>query len=190
MTVNPGLETLLADFARLDLTERPLPELERRAVAVSRISTRADHGVYEEVRKRLTGGGAAGWVRLRSAIYPTDGGNFPTFGAAGPPLAGEWAESETKSVRLSAGPEPGTLWRTTYIERALEPGEPPREDEIEALRQVVSVLRHGEVVPGKAPKRMLVYHEFWAATAVDPSAVRRRFDRFVGFDSEQKGFRP
>ncbi|MGH7109001.1 MAG: hypothetical protein ACREFK_01100 [Stellaceae bacterium] len=144
--------------------------------------------------------GAQGWVRYRSrwAVFGSGKGALPAVGdgETGPPIAAEWSEGAGASAQLRPCPEYGqpsgslALWR--YAERALDPGETLTGHEIPALRQRIWVLEH-PVRHGRPRARTLipclVYHVFWSADEADPSALRRLFARFTGFEQRADRYR-
>jgi hypothetical protein len=191
MTTAPNaLFDLLAAYQRIKEFDSPDVALALCAVTSGEPAPLpADEAAYDRVRDALAPPMAQGWARFRSATHATDEGQpVPNFADAGEPLRAEWRLDEDRSVRLSAAPSGGLIIRT-YAERTLAPGETPPSGWRAALRQTVTVLRH-PVPDGPATlgneQAVLIYHVYWGASPEDPSAVRRLFDRFVGFDRQDR----
>ena len=118
-----------------------------------------------------------GWARCQSALVWFGMATVPDFESSGPPIMAEWQIDGSTSARLLPHPEGGAraLIRT-YIERPLGQSE-PAPGEIACLRERIEVLAHVRV-----ERATLVHHVFWGAGVGQPHhAIRRLFDRFVGF---------
>jgi hypothetical protein len=180
VSTTQDLRRLLEDYRALAVKGWEKPALQLRLVDIKPDPLVADAAAYELVKSAISGTNSGkGWARLRSAVYPTgtDDRAFPDFAENGPPLHAEWIESDSVSVHLRPAPG-GGLVKRTYAERS--PGSGPEAGGIPALREIVSVLRHGH------DDRVLDYHVFWGAPADDPSALRRLFARFAGFRREDR----
>ncbi len=132
----------------------------------------------EDAGRRLEGA-RNGWVRHRSGRRRLD---EPAKVEFGPPQFAEWVEAEGKvSHRLGPHPdEPGSLALWRYAE---EPG----ADAFEALAQDVAVLDTKFDVPTAANSApLLLYRVYWGAPEDDPSALRRLFARFLGFEARER----
>ena len=146
----------------------------------------ADRAAFDRVRNALASSTAQGWARFRSAAYVTGRNKpLPDFDAAGEPLRAEWRLDEASSMRLTADPGGSGLVLRTYADRILAPGDPIPDGYRAALRQTVTVLsdpipEDPRTLGGK--QEVLIHHVYWGASPEDPSAIRRLFDRFAGFD--------
>jgi len=182
-----ALSRACADY-RLLRAQASAAGLADLALVAVRKETR-DHGfdcaAYNDIVKEIGGTTEqSGWCRFRSELGWT-GGAMPAFADAGPPLFAEWTGGEAKSSRLRVQADGSApflrVW--TYFERSLGESEPLKEGEQAFLRESAEVVAHVAL----RPKTRLLYHVFWGAEPHDDvHALRRRFDRFVGFKVSRK----
>ena len=168
---------------RRNAEDAGLPELALVAVNVTHDDIDLDGEAFRQVLAALAEDDAQGWCRFRSAVVWAQARAWPDFDEAGPPIHGEWTAGPTAScrLRLLSGEWPARARIWTFRERLLAQEDPLAPGEICALREERRTLARA------APDGVtgLAYHVFWGAEPhEDVHALRRRFDRFVGFLKE------
>ena len=178
---NSVLRQALGDYQALrQFAAEDWPELVLVALKQNEERLDADEAAFERVIEALAADGNEGWARMRSGVVWTGAEHKPEYERDGPPLFAEWCEGPDVSLRLQPDPQkPGKLILRRFHER--EPGSEGKANEGEMLflRESRSLVAH----PRRSPIVSLAYHVFWGTGDGEaPHALRRMFDRFVGFD--------
>ncbi len=172
------LRQVLEDYEAWRRVANNVAGLPALALVGLKVAPRADSSASLMQANKFAGN--SGWVRLQSDVAVVgEDGTLSMVTGPWSPIAGEWRESETRSIHLRPDGVGGSrVWR--YEERALAPADTLTSEEFPALREVTTVLpaeREGKVATGK-----LVYHVYWCADSDDAHALRRLCYRFVRFE--------
>jgi hypothetical protein len=179
------MQSLAAHYGALRGTCDDLPELDlvvvhaetEAPVAAGAAPTK---GAWARARE-LANKHKHAWVRRRSGVWASDAaddnGKLDDT-EDGPPLWGEWASDDGRSVHLR--PAGGGMFRFHRIsEKSFSSAEQVQDGALVVLRQRICAIREG--ADAGRIKPVLLYHVYWGGTDSDPYGIRRLFSRFAGF---------
>ena len=175
------LHETFADYCKVRETLSDLPDMSLVAVRRDLERAAADKKLFDRVTKILVEDHLIGWARYRSELGWTD--HPPScFEQSGPPIMAEWLDEDGTAYRLTPAPSVTAMALIVAVrDHELGQDDGLAEHETPALRQRLDVLAH----PRIKPFTHIGYEVYWGlAENRSPSATRRLFDRFAGFEQE------